>query len=244
MRIIQLKEINRVILSYIFTVAGLAMLAVFLKIRVSKGASAFAAIIKSAASIGFILVAFNAFFNGANRSAILVCVGLVFGLLGDIWLDQKFAHPESGRVYTYAGFCVFAAGHIFYDAFLIRNFYAPGHPLYLIIPFAAAVVIAVLNYFGEDLLKLKYGEYKIITVVYTALLFSFVAVSLSMAIMCGFRSRCVNKMLAASVLFTVSDFILSGTYFGKGRSRPVDIITNHVTYYLAQYLIALSLVSF
>ena len=40
------------------------------------------------------------------------------------------------------------------------------------------------------------------------------------------------------VFFIISDLILSGTYFGEGKNRPVDIITNHATYYLAQFIIA------
>ena len=43
------------------------------------------------------------------------------------------------------------------------------------------------------------------------------------------------------VLFVISDLILSGTYFGVGKNRPVDIITNHVSYYLAQFVIASSI---
>ena len=40
------------------------------------------------------------------------------------------------------------------------------------------------------------------------------------------------------------DLILSGTYFGEGKNRPVDIVTNHVTYYIAQFVIAGSLLLF
>ena len=43
------------------------------------------------------------------------------------------------------------------------------------------------------------------------------------------------------VLFMISDLILNGTYFGEGKERPVDIATNYLTYYSAQFLIASSL---
>ena len=62
-----------------------------------------------------------------------------------------------------------------------------------------------------------------------------------MSLLNGFKNACCVMMFVASIFFAVSDFILSGTYFGEGKSRPVDIITNHATYYIAQYLIALSL---
>ena len=30
----------------------------------------------------------------------------------------------------------------------------------------------------------------------------------------------------------------ASTYFGEGKRRPVDIVTNHVSYYAAQFVIA------
>ena len=48
-------------------------------------------------------------------------------------------------------------------------------------------------------------------------------------------------LIAGGVLFAVSDLILSGTYFGEGKERPFDIISNAITYYLAQYVIAFSI---
>ena len=51
----------------------------------------------------------------------------------------------------------------------------------------------------------------------------------------------LTLMFAGLVLFLVSDLILSGTYFGEGKNRPVDVVSNHVTYYFGQFLIALSL---
>ena len=40
----------------------------------------------------------------------------------------------------------------------------------------------------------------------------------------------------------VSDLILSGTYFGVGKERPVDLALNYLSYYPAQFLIASALV--
>lgn len=227
--------------SYVCSGVGMVLLCVFLKLRVSRGACAFVTVIKSTVSIGFMFAAFNALYYGTNKTAVAVCAGLMFGMLGDIFLDQKYAHPDSAKVYTYAGFLVFAAGHIFYDIFLIKNFYTPGKPLFIIIPFAVSIVVAVLNIAGEDLMKLKFGEYKMITAFYSFVLFSFVALSFSMSLLNGFNNICCVMLFVASIFFAVSDFILSGTYFGQGKSRPVDIITNHATYYIAQYIIALSL---
>ncbi|MCR5150964.1 MAG: lysoplasmalogenase [Clostridiales bacterium] len=228
-------------LPYVFTGLGFALLCVFLKFRVSKGPCAQVTVIKASVSIGFMLTVFSAVYKCADKTALAVCLGLMFGMLGDIFLDQKFAHPESAKVYTFAGFIVFAVGHVFYIAFLIKNFYVQGKTLYVVVPVAAAILVAVLNVLSEKLMKLRYGEYKGITVFYSIILFSFVALSFSMALLGGFKNTVCVMIFTASVFFAVSDLILSGTYFGEGKSRPVDIITNHVTYYIAQYLIALSL---
>ena len=48
-------------------------------------------------------------------------------------------------------------------------------------------------------------------------------------------------MFIGGVFFAISDLILSGTYFSTGKDRPVDVITNHATYYIAQFIIASSI---
>ena len=51
----------------------------------------------------------------------------------------------------------------------------------------------------------------------------------------------LNIMFVGLVFFLISDLILSGTYFGEGKDRPVDVITNHAAYYIAQFIIATSI---
>ena len=64
---------------------------------------------------------------------------------------------------------------------------------------------------------------------------------MSVLILSGFKAITLIMMAAGGALFAISDLILSGTYFGVGKERPIDIVTNGVTYYLAQYVIAFSL---
>ena len=80
-----------------------------------------------------------------------------------------------------------------------------------------------------------------LVVIYGFFLFSMTLSALSLSIMMGFNNVTLIMMFAGGLLFTISDLILSGTYFGKGKERPVDIITNSVTYYAAQFVIALAL---
>ena len=49
-------------------------------------------------------------------------------------------------------------------------------------------------------------------------------------------------LFIGGVFFAISDLILSGTYFGVGKERPIDLTLNYITYYTAQFLIASALV--
>ena len=227
------------------TLVGMVFLFFFLKNRL-KATTAKSTIIKSMVSLCFMLVAFSSFFcgNGTKSDMIfraLISGGLLFGLLGDIWLDLKYAHVESGSVYTYAGFCCFLAGHIFYDSALIFRYQTSDRPDAVILPIAIGLFFAVFIIFTEKLLKVEYGSYKKTVVVYSFMLASFVAFAIGYARLASFKDISLNFMAAGSVLFAVSDFILNGTYFGHGKNRPVDIAVNHITYYIAQFAIAFSL---
>ena len=227
------------------TLVGMVFFIFFLKNRL-KATTAKSTIIKSMVSLCFMLVGFSSFFCGSGTRSdmffrALVCGGLLFGLLGDIWLDLKFAHVESGTVYTYAGFCSFLAGHIFYDSALIFRYQTSEHPDGVILPLAIALFFAVFIIFSEKLLKVEYGEYKRIVILYSFMLASFVAFAIGYARLASFKDLSLNIMAAGSILFAVSDLILNGTYFGHGKNRPSDIAVNHITYYMAQFAIAFSL---
>lgn len=226
-------------------IAGLVFLSLFLKFRVQKS-TAKAAVVKAVTSVFFILTAVFATLNVYDKlsfdkllSAGLIVGGLVCGLLGDIWLDLKFVYRADERFFTYTGFLSFAAGHFFYIAAVICGINGKISLWAVLCSLALAVVSALVIFFGEKAMQLRYGEYKLISTLYGALLFFMTA-------FCGFNAFfsgvAENKhllvMAIGGVFFIISDLILSGTYFGEGKNRPVDIITNHATYYLAQFIIA------
>lgn len=228
-----------------FTVIG-AVLLVFFCIKRVNGATPFVAMIKAMVSVSFIAAALSSAGFGALdpsrlRFMFFLVMGMIFGTMGDIALDLKYAHRRSEKVYTYAGFLAFLMGHIYYDTALINEFYIKGNALHIIIPVVVSVLVAAATILGEKLMGLEYGQYKGIVFLYSIFLVSFGAFSLSMCILHGFKNKGLNMILAGSVFFMISDFILSGTYFGKGKSRPVDIVVNHLTYYIAQFAVALSL---
>ncbi len=223
-----------------------AVLLVWYILEKIKARSLKAVFIKSAVSFLFLALGACAWFLSAQRGAasvtgVFVLSGLLCGLLGDIWLDLKYVYSEQDNAFTYAGMGAFSVGHILYIIGLLLQFYPQGKPLYAIVPFLLAAAASTINLLLEKPMRLRYGKMKPVVFVYGVLLFSAVALSGSLALACGWQEKTLNLFFAGTILFAVSDVILSGTYWGEGKDRPVDLALNYLTYYPAQYLIAVSL---
>lgn len=230
---------------YLFFVCiaiGMILLGVFLKLRVS-GDRKKAVFVKALVSVFFLLTLMTASLAAGDNAdwkyTALLAGGLVLGLLGDIWLDLKYIYTQDSDFWTFSGFFVFMFGHFFYFAAVILH-YGIVHPLAVIFAVASAIGTVVVLLVLEKPTKMNYGKFKTITMVYGAILVSMFALCLNTALFDGHGNAGILLMTIGGGLFIVSDLILSGTYFGTGKNRPVDIITNHTTYYLAQYCIAAS----
>lgn len=225
----------------IFIALGAVLLTFFLIEKV-KQYSVKAVMFKAGASLCFVAVAaVSLFAKGYHALSIFVTLGLFFGVLGDIWLDFKYVFKEHDKIFTYAGFISFALGHACYIGGMYLEFFNGQSPLYIVLPLVGGLLISISNLFIAKPMKLDYSGYKVISIIYGFFLFSMTLSALSLSIMMGFNNVTLIMMFAGGLLFTISDLILSGTYFGKGKERPVDIITNSVTYYLAQFVIALAI---
>lgn len=231
-------------LFYVLLSAGIISCIAFNVLRVREGGVK-ALLIKGLTSVLFVSCgAAAAMMNTASENfsfALLVIVGLVFGLMGDIWLDLKWVYPQDNDIFTFAGFGAFMTGHIIFLAGLFINYVDFTQIKYIIIPAILAVVLAVGTLVIEKPMKMVYGKFKAITAIYGFVLAFMTFLSASLAMMNKFENMTLNFMFAGGVFFLISDLILSGTYFGEGKRRPVDVITNHTTYYTAQFLIAASL---
>ena len=99
-------------------------------------------------------------------------------------------------------------------------------------------------------MKMQFGKFLIPSIAYAFLLCWFVVLG-ALYVKPAQGSASAGILLAGAILFVLSDMVLSMTYFSKpadyerkGMLNPESrlmIIVNHVTYYLAQFLIALSL---
>ena len=200
-------------------------------------------LIKTSISFLFVIVALVATLESSKFTIfnVLVISGLLLGLIGDILLDLKYVDIERTTGYTYGGFISFGIGHILFVTALIINYYQSGGVLYIILPIIASIVLSIVTILLEKPLKLKYGKYKIISLIYAFLLFGTVTFSLSLSIQNGFQVTALTMFLIGSISFTLSDLVLSGTFFGENKERIIDFVLNYVFYYGAQFTIALLL---
>ena len=207
-----------------------------------KAYSIKAVCIKAVTSLLFIALGFYGFYlSKLNYLPFFICFGLICGLAGDIFLDLKYVFKENDFGYTLAGFIAFGVGHIFYITGMFLEFYHNQSALYIIIPLCVGLLIGVCTILTEKILKTNYGKLKWPALGYAILLFSMVATAFSVWMMTGFNNKGLMLIFIGGVLFAVSDLILNMTYFAEGHEKPFDIISNSITYYAAQFLIALAI---
>ncbi len=226
-------------------IAGAVALAFYIREK-TRAYTVKAVLLKALVSVLFLSVGlYGAWRSAASGKAPplapLVLLGLICGLLGDVWLDLKYVFPEQKRPFTLAGFCSFGIGHVLFIAGLLLSYFPSGRPLFAVLPLVIGLLLGVGNVFLEKPMKLRYGELKPVVVIYGALLFSTLLCAGSLALAHAWQERALNLFFLGAVLFAASDLILSGTYFGEGKERPVDLALNYLTYYPAQFLIASSL---
>ncbi len=241
-------------LCYILLATGAISLVFYIQEKL-RAYSLRAAVVKSVVSLQFIALAVCGWHLCVKAGVpcvlgLFVVIAQVLVLSGDIWLDLKYVYPKDDAPLTYAGFSVFGVGHVFYVAGLILQLMqeirgsqmgAGLLRIVLTVSFALAVLAGFVTVALEKPLGLVYGKFKKIALVYGMLLFSTVFVSGGIAFMYSFSNLSMNVFFAGAVLFALSDLVLSGTYFGKGKDRPADIIANYILYYGGQFMMAYSL---
>ncbi len=244
---------------YATLAVGLAAAAFFMYVRVKKSGPIWV-ITKGIASIFFVMTAVFALIEVAEANelglassgqmsyGILIIAGLVFGMLGDICLDLKYAYSKDNDLWTYSGMITFALGHICYlVAIYGYTGVAEENALWCVVPLALGALLGVGAVLMEKPMKMKYGKFKIISGVYGGIMSMMALSCLSVMV-----HRIVNDgsdlvmwilMGIGGVMFMISDFVLSGIYFDEknAKNTPVNVIINHTTYYIAQFCIAFAL---
>lgn len=225
-------------------IIGVLLLGVFLFFRV-KEKRVIAVIIKGCTSLMFIATALVAWLTSKNPSStfgIFVLIGLVFGLLGDVFLDLKYIVLKKEHLFTVLGFLAFAVGHIFFTTGLFIHFFNFNiHFLYLLIPGLVTILLVVITLLMEKFSAIRYKDMKPYVVIYGVVLFFTVSIYLSACIQTEWNITTLNIMFGGFVAFALSDLILNNTYFADGFNGPAFIISNHLLYYIGQFAIAVAL---
>ena len=211
-----------------------AIALVFYLLEKCKRYSLKGVLIKTVVSLLFIATALAGAIQ--NHNHILnnfIISGLIMGLLGDIFLDDK--------LYTYAGFIVFAIGHILFITGMMLQFFGNSNFLYILIPIGGAILFTIINLLTEKPMRLAFRDLKIIVCIYAFILALNPLTSLMLCIVTNWSSPSLIMLLVGGISFAVSDLVLSKTYFGEGHEKPIDFILNYITYYGAQFIIAFSL---
>ena len=229
-------------MQYFFLITGVIFTIVFLVFRKAEVPLS-VAFVKSAASISFVFTALFSFIENEScppyLGAFIVC-GACFGMLGDIFLDLKYVHPNEQNKYLLSGFVTFAIGHLFYS-FSLASTYGV-EPLNIIFGLVGAVLIGATVPFTAKTTPVDYGKFFKVTTAYIAIIGFTIGLSISFAV----TDFCLHTLVfsIAMIFFLVSDTFLSWIYFGKDekmRTHRLSIVLNHATYYIAQFIIAFSL---
>lgn len=209
-------------------------------LKCCKGRNVPGVMVKSMVSVFYIATAAFAIVERPEtiKYGVMIIIGGVFGLLGDVYLDQKWIHKDSNDDYLKMGFSVFAIGHMFY-IFATMEVTDIGLKD-MIVPALLAVGFPLLNECLKKPLKQDFGKFRVFVFCYGMVLSFMVALSGVAYYKTG--STAFLIYLIAGLFFFVSDIILSAIYFTRdGKKVTVTrFILNIIAYYIAQYLIAIT----
>ena len=196
------------------------------------GKMAKATLLKGLASAFFVLLGAVCYLNHRTGFGRLVLVGLILGMIGDVFLNlrNQFTGAASGKIFA-VGILAFLSGHLFYIIALFQK-----NPTILLPAVISAAVLSVLAI--PPLMKRITAPSKGLK------LFGYVYLVIVIAMFC-----CAAALLSkegagpmtiffaiGGLLFVISDFIMIYYSFGR-KVRPLRAI-NLLSYYVAQLLIA------
>lgn len=210
----------------------------FIVIRAVYGACIEGLLAKTLASFAFVMCALFAVMKAQIDLLpfMLICVGLICGMVGDIILELKVIYPSDQSSYLNSGMISFGLGHLFYV--VAMSCIASGVGVKILAPLlisaggaiAFAILIVVI---GKKVLKLQFGNFFYQTMAYSFML----AFATILAFIYAFSAPLLFIMAAGLLLILLSDVVLSQQYFGGKENSRVYHILNHTLYYAGQILI-------
>ena len=227
-----------VVFYYIVLAVGVVVSLIFCYQR-RLGFSVKNLLFKSVSSLCYLLTAVFALIENSSAYTYgsLIIMGGALGLVGDILLDLKGIYKREEKIYLKGGFIFFLIGHIFYICALV---YSLKIKWWIVLASAViSAIIGIATVAMANIMKVHYGAYRKIVAIYVAFLAMTMLTSVCAAVISSFQKGYV-LMAIGSVLFLLSDAVLSNTFFGRGKDKPRHLFINHFLYYAGQYLIAAS----
>lgn len=223
---------------YIVLPFGL-LFSLFFCIKRSKGFSVSNLMLKSISSLCYLLTAVFALLSNSSAYVYgsLIIFGGALGLVGDILLDLKGIYKKDESTYLLGGFIFFLIGHLFYSGAIIYT--AKLKWWIVLICAVVSILFSIGNIMSAKIMKVHFGAYRTIVGFYVVFLVLTMALAIAAVIVTHFEKKYVLLAVGA-ILFTLSDVILSGTFFGRGQDKSFHYFINHFLYYAGQYLIASS----
>ena len=212
----------------------------FMVVRI-KGFSKKDVVLKMVAAVSFVTISGTALVLKPSVMGGYLLAGAVFGALGDLYLGLSHILKEKKKHMMFAGIFNFGMGHICFCQGLLHQ-YSTGDSLkYVLAAFAVGAAFAAVLGFGGRKMGLHFGRYFPVVLIYVFLLTFSVALALGFNVYHGWETVQLKLFMVGITCFIISDGILSRMYFGKLGNAPGAVIWNHVTYYVAQWFIAISI---
>ena len=218
---------------YILIIIGCILQGLFIKVEHEEKFVA-ADILKGSASLMFVLLGISAY--NANPSAFskTIMIGLIFGMIGDIFLNLRFVIKEQAQKIFLVGILFFLIGHIIYLSALIPL--AQHVWIWACILVGALAAGLLLRHIFTTMEVEK--AFKIFGIFYLGAVFIMTSIALGIAIFTPSVRATVYAI--GAILFTASDVVLIFNTF-SGVTKFSRRILNLSLYYIGQILIACSL---
>lgn len=224
---------------FIVVIMMLFLVGCFLTTRIlDKGIGA--VFTKTVASLGMILGALLVLKESYSFYYIYIIIGLVCGLIGDIFLELKRIYTQDANSYFNVGMLAFALGHIMYFMAIFNLNRTQNWIVPTLVSAAIAIAFSCVLFFVlAKPMKLEFGCLKWQSFAYCILLTFLASLATAFTIVTHH-----NILIAVGLIaFLLSDLVLSMQYF-KVTKDGVSLINNnlltilnHVLYYGAQVLI-------
>lgn len=196
----------------------------------------FRGIFKTLTSLLFVSIAVSGYIESNNNFTyfIFIFIGLVFSLLGDIFLIfEKGKDSSMSKSFVY-GLLSFSIAHVFFSiAFIYLSYFS----VYSIIFTLLLSVIALFSLKSIKAFDFK-GAFRYVAFYSIVISFMFIQ-SLTLYCYNSSTNPYILWVTIGALLFVLSDLILSFDYFHKNCPKFMAVL-NLLVYYMAQLLLALS----